>query len=108
MAPPIRVGPVDISEARDMVEALAVRGLIATVEETAGEILVELNEPHEETERLLGDLTVALETWLADRGRSAVDVHLGDRAIVVRAAADLDSTLRSRLHGTSLPDTERR
>lgn len=107
MAPPIRVGALDMTEARDLVEALAVRGLIATLEEGAGDILVELNEPHEETERLLADLTVALETWLADRGRSAIDVRVADRAIVVRAATDLDDALRSRLHGTSLPDSER-
>jgi hypothetical protein len=96
-----------MAEARDLVEALAVRGLIATIEERAGDIIVELNEPHEETERLLGDLTVALETWLADRGRSAIDVHVGDRALVVEARADLDAALRSRLHDAGLPESER-
>jgi hypothetical protein len=107
MAPPIRVGALDLTEARDLVDALAVRGLIATVEESAGETRIELNEPHEETERLLADLTVALQVWLADRGRNAVDVHLADRSIVVVAPGGIDSTLQMRLRGTSLPNTER-
>ncbi len=107
MAPPIRVGALDPTEARDLVESLAVRGLIATVEASGGKTFVELNEPHEETERLLGDLTVALETWLADRGRRTIEVRLGERVIVVEAAADLGDALRSRLHGAALPDNER-
>jgi hypothetical protein len=97
MAAPIRVGALGLAEARDLVEALAVRGLIATVDEADGSWYVELNEPHEETERLLGDLTVALETWLADRGRSALEVRAGDRTIEVTASARIDEELRARL-----------
>ena len=104
MAPPIRIGTLTADEARDLVEALAVRGLIATAEKDDGGYVVELNQPHEETERLLGDLTVALETWLADRGRAAVDVHIENRTVGIEAASRLDETLRSRLRRAGASD----
>ena len=97
MALPIRVEALGAPEARDLVEALAVRGLIGTVEHEAGAYTVELNEPHEETERLLADLTLALEAWLADRGHDAVEIHVGGRTIPVAPAPSLEETLRSRL-----------
>ena len=98
MATPIRAGALDVAEAKDLVEALAVRGLIATAEGDDADWWVELNEPYEETERLLAEVTTALETWLADRGRETIEVHVGKRQLEVNAPqAKLDETLRSRL-----------
>ena len=97
MATPIRVGVLDAGEARDLVEALAVRGLIGTMSETEGACVVELNEPHEETDRLLTEVVDALEAWLLDRGRPGVEVRVGGRVIPVEPSERLDEALHTRL-----------
>ena len=108
MATPIRVGVLEAAEARDLVEALAVRGLIGTMSESRRGCWVELNEPHEETERLIAEVTAALEAWLLDRGRGPLNVRVGERHITVEASAILDDVLRSRLPGRPRRDSPQR
>jgi hypothetical protein len=97
VAAPIRIGTLDAAEADDLVSALAVRGLVGRPVVANGERWVELHEAHEETERLLAEATAAVEAWLADRGRPAVELTVAGRTLTVRAHAGLNEALRTRL-----------
>jgi hypothetical protein len=97
VAAPIRVGILEVAEASDLAEALAVRGLIGRPVAARGKRWVEIHEPHEEEERLLAEVKEAVEAWLADRGHPAVEIRVGDRSIAVKAPERLDDALRERL-----------
>jgi hypothetical protein len=97
VAAPIRIGTLDAVEAADLVDALAVRGLIGRSVEAGGHRWVELHETHEETERLVAEVSAAVADWLADRRRDEAEIRVGGRSIAVRSATDLDETLRDRL-----------
>jgi antitoxin (DNA-binding transcriptional repressor) of toxin-antitoxin stability system len=101
VAAPIRIGTLDAAEADDLVGALAVRGLVGRPVAADGERFVELHEAHEETDRLVAEVTAAVEAWLADRGRPAVELTVAGRAFPVQAAASLDEALRTRLPSRS-------
>jgi hypothetical protein len=101
VATPVRVGTLDAAEAGDLVEALAVRGLIGTPVDGEGGRWVELRSSREKTERLLADVADAVEAWLADRGRAALEIRAGRHAYSVRAGQRLDDVLRSRLPAAS-------
>ena len=68
MAPPVRIEWLDGAEAIDLVQALAVRGLVGKPLAERKRQAVVVHDPHEEADRLV-DVVAALESWLADRGR---------------------------------------
>jgi hypothetical protein len=97
VAPPVRIEWLDGSEAIDLVHALAVRGLVGKPVRQGSRHAVVVHDPHEEADRLVADLVVALESWLVDRGRESVHLTLGDVSRTVSAAPDLPDTLRGRV-----------
>lgn len=99
MSAPIRIGTLDATEASDLVHALAARGLIGRPVAAESERWVEVFEAHEETDRLLADVTDAVSTWLAERARAAVDIEVEGRVLRVGAPDDLRDVLRARLRG---------
>ncbi len=97
MAVPIRIGTLDATEASDLVQALAARGLIGRPLGADGERWVEVHDAHEETRRLLTDVIEAVETWLAEHDRDAVDVSVEGRLHRVTVGDDLRDALRARI-----------
>ena len=97
MAPPIRIGTLAADEARDLVEALAVRGLIGRATEAADGWWVELHDPHEETERLVAEVTEAVQAWLVDRNRPSATISVAERWTTVEPGERIEETLRGRL-----------
>lgn len=97
MAAPIRIGTLDATEASDLVHALAARGLIGRPVTTESERWVEVCEVHEETNRLLADVTDAVSTWLAEHERSSIDVEVEGRVVRMSTRDDLRDVLRARL-----------
>lgn len=97
MAAPIRIGTLDATEASDLVQALAARGLIGRPVGTEGDRWVEVSEAHEETRRLLADVTDAVAIWLAEHERESIDIEVEGRVQHVRARDDLRDALRARL-----------
>lgn len=97
MAAPIRIGTLDATEASDLVQALAARGLIGRPVGANGDRWVEVSEAREETHRLLADVTDAVATWLAEHERESIDVEVEGRLQHVSARADLRDALRARI-----------
>jgi hypothetical protein len=97
VAVPIRIGTLDATEANDLVHALAARGLIGRMVGTDGERWVEVSEAHEETRRLLADVTDAVSTWLTEHERQSVDIEVEGQVVHVSARDDLRDALRARL-----------
>lgn len=87
MAKRIRIEAGDPAEGSLLVQALAVRGLNASLVRAAEGWAVELVEPRESTERLLRDVRRALEGWLLDRKRASVSLRIGGRVQVLAAPA---------------------
>lgn len=109
MAAPIRIGTLDATESSDLVHALAARGLIGRTVAAETERWVEVSEAHEETKRLLADVTDAVSTWLAEHERSTVDVEVEGRVVRVSARDDLRDVLRAQLRVTARSEgSERR
>jgi hypothetical protein len=98
--PPIRIEWLEGGEAIDLVQALAVRGLIGKRVRRRAHHAVVIYHPHEGTERLLPDVIDALEDWLADRGRATIDVRVGDDRRSIRAR-ELPGALRGRVPGST-------
>jgi hypothetical protein len=97
LAPPIRIEWLEAGEAIDLMKALAVRGLVGILEREGSRHAVFVHDPHEETERLLAEVVEALESWLADRGRDAVEVRVGERVQTVAPRGDVRDALKPRL-----------
>ena len=93
MAPPIRVEWLESREARDLVQALAVRGIVGTQVATKDRIGVVIHDPHEAEERLVAELVAALEGWLDDRRREPLRLRIGNRVRTVGSSRDLASAL---------------
>jgi len=96
MDPPIRIEGLEAGDAADLVQAFAVRGLIGTAERKGAVQAVVIPHPHEETKRLLPDVVEALEGWLADRRKEAVELRVGAERLTVRARR-LPDALRARV-----------
>jgi hypothetical protein len=96
VAAPIRVGKLDSAEAADLVDAFAVRGLIAKPVGDGPRLWIEIHEAHEDTERLVAEVTSAVEAWLADRGRDEVELRVSGRSYPVRAPSTLTEALHPR------------
>ncbi len=86
MATPIRIGPMRGRDALDLARALAVRGLIGQPVRTGRSYTVEVADSHEESDRLVAEVTGALAQWLADGGRRSVTLHVAGSHRTVRAA----------------------
>ena len=99
MDPPIRIQWLEGGEAVDLVQALAVRGLIGKPMRRRTRHAVVIHHPHEDTERVLPDVIEALEAWLADRGRESVEVRVGADSRSIRAR-ELPGALRGRVPGS--------
>jgi hypothetical protein len=99
VATQVSVGVFDAAVARDLVEALAVRGLIGTAVERDGSWSVDLDEPHEQPERLLAEVAGAVGAWLTDRGKPSARIRAAGRTITLRAGERLDDALRAQLRG---------
>jgi hypothetical protein len=97
VAPPVRIEWLDGTEAIDLVHSLAARGLVGKPVRTGSRHAVVVHDPHEEADRLVADLVVALESWLHDRGRESVHLTVGDRSRTVSAVSDLSDMLRGRV-----------
>jgi hypothetical protein len=97
--PPIRIEWLEGGEAVDLVQALAVRGLIGKPVRRRARHAVVIHHPHEDTERLLPDVIDALEDWLADRGRETIGVRVGEDRRSVKAR-ELPGTLKARVPGS--------
>jgi hypothetical protein len=80
VARPIRVGVLDVEEARDLVGALAVRGLVGRRLEEDDGVWVELHEGREDADRLLSEAIETVSAWVADRRKESIDVY-GDRVV---------------------------
>jgi hypothetical protein len=94
MAPPIRVEGLASREAVDLVQALAVRGIVGKPLYAGEGYAVVVHDPHEDEQRLLAEVLHALEGWLADRRREPLEVRVGARTQTVRGGSDLASALR--------------
>jgi hypothetical protein len=105
VAAPIRVEWLEGREARDLVQALAVRGIVGKQVASAEGVAVLVHDPHETDERLLAELVQALEGWLADRGRDPVRVRVGDRTRTVGTRRDLAVALHERAQARRSADT---
>ena len=109
MAAPIRIGTLDATEASDLVHALAARGLIGRPVAAESQRWVEVSEAHEETSRLLADVTDAVSTWLGEHERSSIEVEVEGRVVRISARDDLRDVLRARLRVTARSEgSERR
>lgn len=98
MAPPIRIGALGATEASDLAQSLAARGLIGRPVSTGGASWVEVHETREETTRLLADLTEAVETWLAEHERlRSLEIRVEDKVTRVPSRGDLRDDLRERV-----------
>jgi hypothetical protein len=97
VAPPVRIEWLDGAEAIDLVQALAVRGLVGKPLRKGKRHAVVVHDPHEEADRLVAELVAALESWLADRGRESIQVTLDDSSRTISAPPDLPNALRGRL-----------
>jgi hypothetical protein len=97
MAPPVRIEWLDGADAIDLVQALAVRGLVGKPLRRGNRHAVVVHDPHEDADRLVAELVAALESWLADRGGESLRLTLGDRSRTVSAPADLPGTLHGRI-----------
>jgi hypothetical protein len=95
VADPIRIEPLDAGEAYDLAQALAVRGITARPMPEGDPELIEIRDPHEQTERLVADVTAAVEDWLADRRRRSIDVVVEGGARTPVAPAGLAESLGS-------------
>jgi hypothetical protein len=98
VARPIRVGVLDTGEARDLVGALAVRGLVGRSVEEEGGVWVELHGGREDADRLLSEAIETVSAWVSDRGKESLDVE-GDRVTytVRLRPEDLGTALGERL-----------
>ncbi|MCI0635214.1 MAG: hypothetical protein L0206_15085 [Actinobacteria bacterium] len=98
MTRPIRVGVLDAEEARDLIGALAVRGLVGRPLDEGHGVWVELHEGREDADRLLSEAMDTISAWVSDRGKDSVDVH-GDRVVytVRLRPEDLGAALGTRL-----------
>lgn len=99
MAPPIRIEWLDGGDAIDLVQALAVRGLVGKPVLEDGRHAIVVHDPHEELDRLVADLVEALGAWLADRGRASLDVRVEGKRRRVAPGAALTDALGRRLPG---------
>jgi hypothetical protein len=97
VAAPIRIGMLDAREASDLVQALAARGLIGRPVGEVGRQWVEVHEAHEETRRLLSDVTNAVETWLSEREERSLSIEVEGRVRQIEGYGDLRDVLRRRL-----------
>lgn len=97
MAPPLRIEWLDGADAIDLVQALAVRGLVGKPLRKGDRHAVVVHDPHEDTDRLLAELVAALESWLADRGGESLRLTVGDRTRTVSARPDLPGALHGRV-----------
>ena len=98
VARPIRVGVLDVEEARDLVGALAVRGLVGRPLERAGGVWVELHEAREEADRLLSEVIDTVSAWVSDRGKDSVEIHADRGVYTVRLRPEeLETALGARL-----------
>jgi hypothetical protein len=107
MAAPIEIGALREAEAADLVHALAARGLIGKPERRHDAIWLEVHEAHEETERLLGEVTTAVAEWLADQERATLELRVGSRVETVAARGDLRDALRARASASARPRKRR-
>jgi len=85
VADTIRLETASAGEAIDLIETLARRGLNAALVRECGCSHVEVSSPGEPTQRLLGDVLVALETWLADATPRAVRLRVGERTYTLES-----------------------
>jgi hypothetical protein len=98
VARPIRVGVLDAEEARDLIGALAVRGLVGRPLDEAAGVWVELHEAREDAERLLAEAIDTVRAWVSDRGKDAVEVHADTGVYTVRLRPEeLGTALDARL-----------
>lgn len=81
---PIRIEVQDAAEGIDLSDTLAVRGLCGELVANGRRWEVEVRCGREEAKRLLRDVAVALETWLADRRLDSIGLHSGERRYTVR------------------------
>jgi hypothetical protein len=95
----VRIGELAAREAHDLVEALAVRGLIGRVVEEGGSARVEVTDAREDPDRLAAEVAEATGRWLADRGGASLELEVGGRRTTVTPSADLGDALRGRLEG---------
>jgi hypothetical protein len=105
VAPPVRIEWLDGAEAIDLVQALAVRGLVGKPLRKGTRHAVVVHDPHEDTDRLVAELVAALETWLADRGGESLRLTLGDRSRTVSPSPDLPGALQGRLSPDRSPSS---
>jgi hypothetical protein len=97
LAAPIRIGTLDASEASELVQALAARGLIGRQQAGSGPRWVEVLEAHEDTDRLLADVAEAVSTWLGERERPSLEIRVEGAVHTVTPEADLREVLRARI-----------
>lgn len=96
MAAPIEIGALEETEAIDLVNALAARGLVGTPAERGSVTWVAVCDAHEDTERLLGDVAAAVASWLAERDRPPLELRVGSRVETVAGRRDIRDVLDAR------------
>ena len=97
MAAPIRSGTLAAGEARDLVHSLAVRGLVGRLDTTGEHGWVEVRETHEDTDRLLAEVTDAVAAWLREHERPPLEIRVEGAVHEVAARSDLREELRAQV-----------
>ncbi len=92
IAEPVRVSVRSGAEGRDLIAALATRGLNAGLVQTSSGEEVVVSSPRETNERLLLEVALALELWLRDRRRPSIRVQVGESSLTLRPSAAAAST----------------
>jgi hypothetical protein len=88
MAAVVRIELANVHEARDLVAALARRGLTGRIVRDDGRCDVEVAFAREDPRRLAEDVTMALERWLLDNRKEEAVMRTQARRRVVRAPRD--------------------
>jgi hypothetical protein len=93
MAAAIRIELPDRTDARDLLDAFARRGLTGRLTAVDGRVEVEIAYRREDQDRLAREASAALEAWAGDRGLDGATIRSGETAS--RWRPELGSVTRS-------------
>ena len=97
VATPVRVERLESSDAEDLAQALAVRGLVGHVISSRGGATLEIRDEREDTERLIAEVIGALQAWLVDRHHDPLEISAGSERRVVGPEGELPAALAARV-----------
>ena len=77
-----------VVDARDVFEALGVRGLIAELVQVDGSWEIEIVSDEEDAMRVVAEVSHALDDWVVERGIPFIAMQVGERRLTVRPPGD--------------------